>query len=257
MSEVDGERKRRVFRWPQEARELVKAYKERFRIVPPRGGAARKLLVRKVVEVSGNPHGACLRFLRQQLGVSRKRSYREWTKAEQQRLLDLVSSMLVVEAAKVLCRPVASVRAMLHRLEGGGRRGREWFTKYSLATALHIRPAEVQKWMDRGWLKCRVIETSGLKMQTINPDDFCEFFKQFGGQVVGRRLSYEALRFVRDYVFPPSHADLLSVRESYKKRATHASQLGVGTAARLGTASREEEEEDASEQSAEGSSEVA
>jgi hypothetical protein len=35
--------------------------------------------------------------------------------------------------------------------------------------------------------------------------------------VIGNRLSYEGLAFVRDYVFPRSHADLLSVRGPYKK----------------------------------------
>jgi hypothetical protein len=31
-------------------------------------------------------------------------------------------------------------------------------------------------------------------------------------------LSYDALRFVQNYVFPPRHAELLSVRGTYKKR---------------------------------------
>src|SRR5713226_3033824 len=101
MGELDGERKRRMFRWPQEARELVSAYKERLRTIPRGDGAVRRLLVARLVAVSGNPRDACLRFLRQ-LGVAQKRSYREWTKAEQQRLLDLVASMPVEEAAKTM-----------------------------------------------------------------------------------------------------------------------------------------------------------
>jgi hypothetical protein len=35
--------------------------------------------------------------------------------------------------------------------------------------------------------------------------------------VIGNRLSYEGLVFVRDYVFPRPHADLLSVRGPYNK----------------------------------------
>ena len=255
MSELDGERKRRVFRWPQEARELVRVCKERFGTSRQVDGAARRLLVRKLVVISGNPRDACLRLLRQ-LGLSQKRTYREWTKAEQQRLLDLVTSMPVVEAAKTLRRPPGSVRSMLHRLEGGGRRGREWFTKSQLAAALHISPAEVQRWMDRGWLRCRIVQTSGLKMQTIDPDDFCDFFKQYGRQVAGRRLSYEGLRFVRDFVFPPSHADLLSVRESYKKRGTNASQLSP-TARQSGGVPQNGDEEGALDSNPQNDSEVA
>jgi hypothetical protein len=256
MHEVDGEQKRRVFRWPQEARYLVKAYKERLRAIPQCDGAVRRLLVARLVEVSGNPRDACLRFLRK-AGITQKRGYRAWTKAEQQRLLDLVVSVPVEEATKIMRRPSGSVRSMLHRLGGGGRKRREWFTKSSLAGALHISPSEVQRWVDRGWLRCRVFQTSGLKMQTIEPDDFCAFFKQYGRQVVGRRLSYEGLRFVRDYVFPSSHAPLLSVRETYKKRATNAAEVGPRTASQPLEASREEDDEDAEDQSAQDNSEVA
>jgi hypothetical protein len=57
-----------------------------------------------------------------------------------------------------------------------------------------------------------------MKANVIDPDDFCEFVKQHGHAVVSRRLSCDALRFVQNYVFPPSHAELLSVRGTYKKR---------------------------------------
>jgi hypothetical protein len=217
MADVDGRRNRRVFRWPREARELVREYQQRPMTTSQNDEAVRRTLVAKLIAVSGNPRDACRRFLRQ-LGIRQKRSYREWTKAEQQRLLDLVGSVSVEEAATSMRRTPASVRSMLHRLEPGARRGTEWFTKSSLAAVLHIRPDEVQRWIDHGWLKCRVLETQGLKKQIIDPDDFCDFFKQYGRQVAGRRLSYEGLRFVRNYVFPPSHADLFSLRENYKKR---------------------------------------
>ena len=41
--------------------------------------------------------------------------------------------------------------------------------------------------------------------------------KEHGRAVVSRRLTYDALWFVQNYVFPPSHAELLSVRGTYKK----------------------------------------
>ena len=216
MGENDGVHGRRTFRWPREARELVREYKQRASRDQEHNETNRRLLVTKLVEVSGNPRDACLRFLRQ-LGMSQKRPYREWTKPEQQRLLDLIGAMPVEEAAKILKRPPASVRSMLHRLGIGGRNGREWFTKFSLSRALHTRPEEVQKWIDRGWLKSRSLTTAGAKANIIHADDFCEFVKQHGRAVVGRRLTYEALWFVQNYVFPPSHAALLSVRGTYKR----------------------------------------
>jgi hypothetical protein len=174
------------------------------------------MLVSKLAAISGNPRDACLRFLRG-LGVTQKRCYRLWTKAEQQRLLDLVTTMPIDEAAKSLRRPSGSVRSMLHRLGIGGRTGREWFTKFSLSRALHTRPDEIQKWIDRGWLKSRLFTSEGTKANIIYADDFCEFVKHHGHEAVSRRLTHEALWFVQNYVFPPSHAQLLDVRGTYKK----------------------------------------
>ena len=216
MDEADGVHKRRVFRWSKEATELVREYKERTNRRPEPNEIGRRRLVTKLAEISGNPRDACLRFLRE-LGVHHKRAYREWTKPEQQRLLDLISSLPVEEVAKILRRPAGSVRSMLHRLGMGGKTGREWFTKFSLSRALHTRPDEIQKWIDRGWLKSRSVATGGTKANVIDPDDFCEFVKEHGRAVVSRRLTYEALWFVQHYVFPPSHADLLSVRGTYRK----------------------------------------
>ena len=218
MGEADGVHKRRMFRWPKEARELVREYKERTSRSQEHHEAHRRTLVTKLAEISGNPRDACLRFLRE-LGVKQKRAYREWTKPEQQRLLDLIAAMPVEEAAKILRRPVGSVRSMLHRLGIGGKTGREWFTKFSLSRALHTRPDEIQKWIDRGWLKSRFLTTAGTKANIIHADDFCQFVKEHGRAAVSRRLSYEALWFVQNYVFPPSHADLLSVRGTYNKHA--------------------------------------
>jgi hypothetical protein len=149
--------------------------------------------------------------------VAQKRSYREWTTREQQRLIDLMNDVPVEEAARVLRRPPASVRSMLHRLGLGVRQSREWFTISLLAQALHIGRDEVRKWVDRGLLQCRVVQAQSARMQIIDADDFCSFVKNYGREVIGNRLSYEGLAFVRDYVFPRSHADLLSVRGPYTK----------------------------------------
>ena len=54
------------------------------------------------------------------------------------------------------------------------------------------------------------------------PIDFCEFVKQHGRSLVGRRLTYDTLWFVQNYVFPPSHAELLSVRGTYNKKPAKA-----------------------------------
>jgi hypothetical protein len=218
MGEDGSVPKRRVFRWSKQARDLVKEYNGGTNRGQRHSEDDRRVLVTRLAEISGNPRDACLRFVHQ-LGVEQKRAYREWTKPEQQRLLDLITTMPVTEAARVLHRPVGSVRSMLHRLGIGGTTGREWFTKFSLSRALHTRPEEIQKWIDRGWLTSRSVAAEGVKAKIIYADDFCQFVKQHGREAVSRRLSYEALWFVQNYVFPPSHAELLDVRGTYKKQA--------------------------------------
>jgi hypothetical protein len=218
MGEADGVQKRRTFRWPKEATELVREYKRRTSSGCQHDESVRRRLVTRLAEVSGNPRDACLRFLRG-LGVNQKRAYREWTKPEQQRLLDLITAMPVEEAAKILRRPATSVRSMLHRLGIGGKTGREWFTKFSLSRALHTRPDEIQKWIDLGLAQvARSHQFAGTRANIIHADDFCQFVKEHGRAAVSRRLTYDALWFVQNYVFPPSHAELLSVRGTYKKQ---------------------------------------
>jgi hypothetical protein len=236
--------KRRTFHWSYEARKLVTDHRRQAEKTEVYRRVERKQLLSRLVQISGNPRDACLRFLRR-LGVAEKRSYREWTISEQQRLIELIEDVPIEEAARILHRPPASVRSMLHRLGLGVRQSREWFTVSLLAQTLHIGRDEVRKWVDRGWLQCRVVQAQSVKVQIIDADDFCFFVKKHGREVVGNRLSYEGLVFVRDYVFPRPHTDLLSVRGPYNKEPKQQSQ------ARKPTASDPNEfEEDVTEQSA-------
>jgi hypothetical protein len=149
-----------------------------------------------------------------QQGVTQRRPWRPWTKPEQQRLFDLIETCPIEEVSKLMQRSPRSIRSMLHRLGESSQRGRDWFTPYSLAEALHVRVDEVQKWVNHGWLKCRVVETANVKKRIIDPDDFSDFVKQHGRAVVGRRLNADGLWFVQNFVFPPKHAHLLPLRRS-------------------------------------------
>jgi hypothetical protein len=104
--------------------------------------------------------------------------------------------------------------------------GEDWFTKHALAEALHVRSEQVQQWIDRGWLKSRVVPTGGLKREVIDADDFCQFCKQHRSEIVGRRLNIERLSFVQTFVFPPSHMELLAVREAKKNMRPMTASYG-------------------------------
>jgi hypothetical protein len=218
MSTENGTRKRRAFRWTEEAEKLVSSYADSVKNGTSKKSAAS--LASKLAVVTGNPRDACLRFMRQR-GIGQKRRYRFWTKPEQQRLLDLLETCSIEEVAKVLQRTQGSVRSMLQRLGESAQRGRDWFTIYSLAEALHIRADEVQKWVNNGWLKSRIVQTTGIKKRIINPDDFSMFIRSHGPKVVGRRLRPEGLSFVQNFVFPPKHAHLLPLRKSRDTSVTN------------------------------------
>lgn len=224
--ELSGDVLRRTFRWPGAARELLKAYLSSVasRDKAPDAHVALKALISQIVAVSGNPRDACWRFVRQS-GISTKRNYRPWTKPEQQRLLDLIAAHSLEEVTVLMRRSPTSVRCMLHRLGVSARMGQDWFTKHALAEALHIRADQVQRWIDRGWLKCRILEGAGLKRQLIDADDFCNFCKQHRREIVGNRLNLDRLNFVQTFVFPPSHAELLPVRSAKKEQAAYQEQM--------------------------------
>jgi hypothetical protein len=225
MSEQHAGKRRRTFRWPKEARELVRIHSSVPRTQPREQNPDEvRLLVTRLVEVSGNPRDACWRFARQS-GVRGKRAYCQWPERAQQRLLDLIAIQSLPEVAIVMRRSPGSIRSMLYRLGASARMGQDWFTKYTLAETLHIRAEEVQRWISLGWLKCRLVHTGKLQREIIDADDFSEFCKGHSREVVGRRLNIERLNFVKDFVFPPSHAELLPVRESKKERAAYEEQM--------------------------------
>jgi hypothetical protein len=224
MEQMNSEPRRRTFRWPGAARELVRAY---LKSTPPPEQDVPgnlKALIARIAAVSGNPRSACWRFARQS-GVRGKRSYRQWTGAEQQKLLDLIAAHSLEEVTLLLRRSPASVRSMLHRLGASARMGEDWFTKHSLAEALHIRTEEVQKWIDRGWLKCRSVGSNGLQRQLIDAEELCDFCKQHRREIVGNRLHAERLNFVQRFVFPSSHTELLPVRDAKKEHAAYEEQM--------------------------------
>jgi hypothetical protein len=225
MSDNDqqAEPRRRQLRWSKEARDLVAEYVRKMQAGLVEGDVENRQLrklITALAALTGNPRQSCSRFARQ-LGVTSKQTYQEWTRSEQQRLLDLISLNPANEVAKLMRRSPGAIRQMLRRLGANAQMGRDWFTMFTLAQALHISPEQVQKWINSGWLKCRIVDTGKLRKQVIDADEFARFCKEHRTEIVGRRLSAERLEFVRTFVFPPSHTELLPVRESKKERAAY------------------------------------
>ena len=127
---------RREFRWSKAARELVRANINA-------GGKELNCLLSKLEEESGNPRWACRRFVRR-MGVKSRRTYRPWAVPEQERLLKLIDLYPINEVAKLMRRSASSVWHMLYRLGANAKMGKDSFTKYTLAVALHVCPETVE-----------------------------------------------------------------------------------------------------------------
>jgi hypothetical protein len=175
------------------------------------------------------------------MGVHAKRHQRSWTTQEQQRLLKLLDLHPVNEIATLMRRSRSSVWHMLQRLGANAQMGKDSFTTYTLALALHIRPEKVQDWISRGWLKARELETGQGTRVVIDAEAFCEFCRRHTKDVVGNRLTKERLDFVYHFAFPPSHAGLLPVRDSKKERLAYEAQVNAeGNPTAFGPNSEEE-----------------
>jgi hypothetical protein len=217
MGDVHDGKPRREFRWSKAARDLVRANINA-------GGNELSALLTKLEEESGYPRWACRRFARR-MGVRSRRSYRTWTEPEQQRVLKLIDLYPVNEVAKLMRRSQSSIWHMLYRLGANAKMGKDNFTKYTLAVALHIRPDTMESWINRGWLKATETETGRGKRVLIQAEDFCEFCRKHTKDVVGNRLTKERLDFVYHFAFPPSHAGLLPVRSALKEERSYERQL--------------------------------
>lgn len=172
----------------------------------------------QLVEITGHPRPACLRFARR-MGVKTKSQYREWSTADQERLLEMLDKHTVTEAAQRIRRSKASIYALLRRLNLSSAFRRDCLSKRRLAELLHIHLNEVDSWIRLEWLKATTIQVGKVSRTMIKPLDFCRFCEEYREQVVGNRLNIERLDFVYSYVYPPDHNRLLEVRQSKKERA--------------------------------------
>lgn len=225
MEAQENPRKRRSYRWSKVARTLVEEFlSDTLNLASKDKLRAQRVVVRKLVEMTGNPRYACTRFVHQCQAVPR--TPQVWSPEDKQKLMDMASLHPVPEIARILNRSQSSVRTMLSRLGGTAKMGRNWFTKYTLAKVLGVGAPTVQRWVDKGWLKQRTLQSGDFTKPIIEGQDFADFCKAHRDEIVCRRLSSSRLDFVRNYVFPPNPADVLAVRDAQREEAEFQNQIG-------------------------------
>jgi hypothetical protein len=210
-------RKRRSFKWPKEAREMV-----RGNLVAQ--GRELTALITRLSEMTGNPRDACFRFARD-LGLAAKKSYRRWSQKESDLLLQLLESQPKRTVALKLKRSPESVESMQRRLGVNSTMYNDTFSKHQLAVLLHIRPRAIQKWIDDGLLKARIEGSDKVRRIVIETEAFARFCKQHPDAILRGHVREDRLEFIFKFVFPRSHVDLLPVRQAKKERAAYAAQM--------------------------------
>lgn len=210
-------RKRRSFKWPKEARELV-------RVNLQAKGRELTSLITRLAEMTGNPRDACFRFARD-LGLTAKKPYRKWSRKESDQLLQLLESHPKRVVALKLKRSLNSVELMQRRLGVNSTMYHDSFSKHQLAVLLHIRPRAIQKWIDDGLLTARIEGSEKARRILIDTGEFTRFCKQHPDAILRGHVREDRLDFVFKFAFPRSHVDLLPVREAKKERAAYAAQM--------------------------------
>jgi hypothetical protein len=196
-------------RWSTAAHDLVRANSNAT-------GREVSMLITRLVRETGNPRWACRRFVRS-LGLRCRQPHCAWTLADQHRLLKLLDQHPVYEIAKLLRRSQSSIRHMLQRLGAKGRMGNNRFTRYTLATALHVRPEKIDGWIARGWLKTREVETATGMRTIVDAANLREFCREHTKDVVGNRLMKERLDFVYRFAFAAPHSAAARQQRPEKK----------------------------------------
>src|SRR5271170_6494657 len=208
-------------------------------------------LVVRLQRHSGRSKETCWRFVIQ-YGIKRKVDHRRWTESE----LDIVREELVKrsveEVAKKLNRTPKAVRNILRRNQLSVREIRcDLFSVETLASALHVRKAEIVSWIEQNWLEASVSTRGKRRTYTITPEALIHLYKNHQSDLLKRGIRNQSLfEAYLQYCYSPKHTvgeQLLDVRRDKRERAAFAA---AGASDLDGD--EEKEEEDDEDEKAEG-----
>jgi hypothetical protein len=208
------------------------------------GNKLEQLVVR-IQRHTGRPKEACWRLILQH-GIKGRQDHRRWTEAEFETVREELVKRSIDEVAKKINRTPKAIRNMLRRNRLSLRDIRcDLFSVESLASALHVRKAEVVFWIEQDWLQASVANQGKRRCYNITPDALKDMFRNHHGDLMKRGIRNQALfEAYVEYCFAPKHTvgeQLLDVRRDKRERTAFAE-------AGQGEAGKDEEEEDSDEE---------
>jgi hypothetical protein len=208
------------------------------------GNKLEQLVVR-LQRHTGRASEACWRLVIQH-GIKGRKDHRRWTESELEVVREELVKRPIVEVAKRINRTPKAIRNMLRRNCLSLRQIRcDLFSVESLASALHVRKAEVVFWIEQNWLQASIAGRGKRRSYTITPEALMSLYKHHHSDVLKRGIPNQALfeAYVQ-YCFSPKHTvgeQLLGVRRDKRERAAYAAAVGDGTS---GVEEEEEGDED-------------
>ena len=102
------------------------------------------------------------------------------------------------------------------------------FSVESLASALHVRKAEVVFWIEQNWLQASVADQGKRRFYIITPEALKDLYKHHHGDLMKRGIRNQSLfEAYVEYCFAPKHTvgeQLLDVRRDKRERAAYAAK---------------------------------
>jgi hypothetical protein len=189
-------------------------------------GSKLEQLVVRLQRQSGRPKEACWRFIIQH-GIKRSVDHRRWTESELEILREDLVKRSVEDVAKKLNRTPKAIRNVLRRHQLSVREIRcDLFSVESLASALHVRKAEVISWIDQNWLQASVSAAGKRNCYTITPEALIHLYKHHQADLLKRGIPNISLfEAYLQYCYSPKHTvgeQLLDVRRDKRERAAYA-----------------------------------
>jgi hypothetical protein len=204
-------------------------------------GSKLEQLVVRLQRHSGRPKEACWRFIIQH-GIKGRKDHRRWTEAEVEIVREELVKRSIEEVAKKIDRTPKAIRNMLRRNRLSLREIRcDLFSVESLASALHVRKAEVVFWIEQNWLQASIADQGKRRFYIITPEALKELHRHHHGDLMKRGIRNQTLfEAYVEYCFSPKHTvgeQLLGVRRDKRERTAFA-------AAGHGEGGRDEQDED-------------
>jgi hypothetical protein len=186
-------------------------------------GVKIEQLVSRLQRQTGRSREECWRFIIQ-YGIKARPDYRRWTEAEVEIVREELVKRSIEDVAKRINRTPKAIRNMLRRNRLSLRQIRcDLFSVESLASALHVRKAEVLFWIEQNWVQASVASQGKRRYYIITPEALKDLYRQHHGDLMKRGIRNQSLfEAYVEYCFSPKHTvgeQLLDVRRDQRERA--------------------------------------